>query len=285
MHEGIIREFRQEFCHQSSISEAYRSIGMSERRVGPTAPAAGLTSEIEAAQEQRLTNGELAAYLAAYRGGDDRAYKHLFNGLKYVAYQFFERARTTKRQSPEEILGSLLCDLGTAVERLKKNNKTPDEIEGYVCGELCHSSTHYAAEVSENIAPPASTNSERLAAGETPYQTLRRYRSRPRHDNSYEGSPNDDVRDAVTPLDAPPPAPRTGQDGTPYYDPYDNEWSDRDWLDRVAETNEEKAYAQFVRDNETPSVIANRLGLSPRQLKALRLRLGRRIERAKKESF
>ncbi len=244
------------------------------RKIGPSAPPAGLAQDIEQAEHDKLSTEALANLLTGHRGGDPGAAKRLTQALRHLAYDFYGRVPWSPRRSAEDVLGTLFVELGTAIERLGRNDVTAEDVPGFVVGHLQHSIDHYGAEVAEAIFPPGATNASRIASGKEPYVALRRRpEGRPNHAGPTAG---DDVGgDSL--LDAPPPAPAASQDGTPYRNPYSDDPSALDRLEYAAETAEEREYVEGLRQGDTQGKIARRLGRQ--RVNAIRKRLARRVSK------
>jgi hypothetical protein len=148
---------------------------MSEsRRTGPSDITAGLLADIEQAERDRLPPEQLAALLTRHRAGDDEARRRLQQGLRYIAYRFYQDVRPTVRLAAEDVAGTLFEEFGDCIRRLRENVVTAENVEGYIRGDLMHAVTHYMSECSQRINPKASTNSERKRRGVKPYRGLAR---------------------------------------------------------------------------------------------------------------
>lgn len=154
---------------------------MGKRWQPPLAPVVGVEAEIRSALADKLDVPAIATLLAQYRMFKDRpvearptpteiaAKAALVRGLRWIIYD----ASAGKYGFCYSHWGSLYCGLDTAVARLRDNDRSANEVEKHVRDELCRTMRGYRRELSRNIYPKESTNSERRKAGKQPYPVLR----------------------------------------------------------------------------------------------------------------
>lgn len=235
--------------------------------------ASGLLSDAEQAKADKPTLADLTRLLAAYRAGGDKT--ELLHRLRYIPYGFFERFNANCRIAAEDVLGALYFEFAECIRRLRTGKKgrcvPAEEVEGYICGYLCHVAKHYAAQISPHIRAERSTNHARKQRGEERYADLNR------------------VPDA-----AQPPHLENDEDGDDSYvdsrldaaiDAYDDHYDDETWellsdLDAVVEDEIEKQIIWYLEERKSRAEIADLLGMTAYRVRQIIARIKTRLRRS-----
>jgi DNA-binding CsgD family transcriptional regulator len=150
------------------------------RRVGPSAPVAGLSAAVK--QASGAPPADLPDLLQQHReheGKHKAVAKALLDAFAYLPLEKYAAAVRKGRRDTDDLLGVLFEDLGRCIERLAENNIPPEKVEAYIKAELFHSKEHLVMENILSLAPPPSTNVSRDNRGQELYPTPTRVRQVP----------------------------------------------------------------------------------------------------------
>lgn len=113
-------------------------------------PKDQIAAAIADAELARIPAADLPATLDRHRAGDDDAARRLVAGFNYLIWRQYRRHRPSQRISGDDLLGLLLVDLATAVDRLRRNDAEPED---YIEAHLRRTVHRFAAEEADDIAP------------------------------------------------------------------------------------------------------------------------------------
>jgi hypothetical protein len=233
-----------------------------------------LDVDAKQAELDRLPVDQIDGLLADLRSGDEAtsaaAEKHLLHAMRYVAYRGFSRIEQWFRA--ERVVGTMFIDMGTAIERLRRNEISAVQLEGHLCGYLEHSAAHYRAECSRGIPPPASTNSERNKRGVAPHVGLTR--------TTLRGQQDEDGDKVIRKLGDEIPVDVVSPDGG-VHQPcgYAERYRLADELWEVTDNAIEVEFVTLLTSGNSLKQVSQIMGVTLGRAKQIRNRLTRRVRR------